>query len=104
MHDDVTIQMKALLFGAIYFSKFHKMKFGDLVETCFWLNLAVKGLNKLSSMGSKEIYCIRIYRKYFLRPICIQNSTTLHKTKNKFVPLWKGDICLHFKMSKRLCV
>ena len=30
--------------GAIYFSKFYKMKFGNLVEICFWLHLAVKGL------------------------------------------------------------
>ena len=30
--------------GAICFSKFHKMKFGNLVEICFWLNLSVKGL------------------------------------------------------------
>ena len=30
--------------GAICFSKFHKMKFRSLVENCFWLNLAVKGL------------------------------------------------------------
>ena len=26
------------------FFKFHKIKFGNLVEICFWLNLAVKGL------------------------------------------------------------
>ena len=30
--------------GAICFSKFHKIKFGDLVKICFWLKLAVKGL------------------------------------------------------------
>ena len=35
--------MPVLAHGAIYFSKFHKMKFGNLVEICFWLNLAVKG-------------------------------------------------------------
>ena len=34
--------------GAIYFSKFHKMKFGNLVEICFWLNLAMKGLMKVT--------------------------------------------------------
>ena len=33
-----------LAHGAIYFSKFHKIKFGNLVEICFWLNLAVNGL------------------------------------------------------------
>ena len=26
------------------FSEFHKIKFGHLVEICFWLNLEVKGL------------------------------------------------------------
>ena len=30
-----------------FFSKFHKMKFRPLVEICFWLNLAVKGLRGL---------------------------------------------------------
>ena len=30
--------------GAICFSQFHKIKFGKLVEVCFWLNLAKKGL------------------------------------------------------------
>ena len=37
--------LTVLTHGAIYFSKFHKMKFGNLVEICFSLNLAVKGLN-----------------------------------------------------------
>ena len=42
---DVAIQMKAVLtHGAICFSKFHNMKFGNLVEICFRLNLTVKGL------------------------------------------------------------
>ena len=36
--------LTVLSHGAICFSKFHKMKFGNLVEICFWLNLAVKGL------------------------------------------------------------
>ena len=30
--------------GAICFPKFHKMTYRNLVENCFWLNLAVKGL------------------------------------------------------------
>ena len=30
--------------GTICFTKFHKMKFRNMVEICFWLNLAVKGL------------------------------------------------------------
>ena len=37
--------LPVLTHGAICFSKFHKMKFGHLVEICSWLNLAVKGLN-----------------------------------------------------------
>ena len=47
---DVTIQMKALclyLHMALFVSKFEKMKLGHLVEICFWLNLAVKGLNEV---------------------------------------------------------
>ena len=36
--------LTVLSHGAICFSKFHKIKFGNLVEICFWLNLAVKGL------------------------------------------------------------
>ena len=36
-----------LAHGPIFFSKFHKMKFRPLVEICFWLNLAVKGLRGL---------------------------------------------------------
>ena len=47
---DVTIQMKALclyLHIVLFVSKFEKMKLGHLVEICFWLNLAVKGLNEV---------------------------------------------------------
>ena len=36
--------MPVLTRGAVCFSKFYKIKFGNLVEICFWLNLAVKGL------------------------------------------------------------
>ena len=39
--------LPVLTHGAICFSKFHKMKFRHLVEICFWLNLAVKGLKGL---------------------------------------------------------
>ena len=47
---DVTIQMKALrlyLYMVLFVSNFDKMKMGHLVEICFWLNLAVKGLNEV---------------------------------------------------------
>ena len=36
--------LPVLTHGAICYSKFHKMKFENLVEICVWLNLAVKGL------------------------------------------------------------
>ena len=38
--------LPVLSHNAICFSKFHKVKCGNLVEICFWLNLAVKGLRK----------------------------------------------------------
>ena len=31
----------------LFVSKFEKMKLGHLVEICFWLNLAVKGLKEV---------------------------------------------------------
>ena len=31
----------------LFVSNFEKMKLGHLVEICFWLNLAVKGLNEV---------------------------------------------------------
>ena len=36
--------LPVLTLGAFSYSKFHKMRFENLVEICFWLNLAVKGL------------------------------------------------------------
>ena len=46
----------ALLHGAISSSKFYKIKFGNLVEICFCLNLAVKVL-KLTcpKQGSRQV-------------------------------------------------
>ena len=38
--------LPVLTYGAICFSRFHKIKFRYLVEICFWVNLAVKGLIK----------------------------------------------------------
>ena len=38
------MQQIVLTHGATCYSNFHKMKFENLVEICFWLNLAVKGL------------------------------------------------------------
>ena len=39
--------LPVLTHGATCFSTFHKMQFGNLVEICFWLNLAMKGLNSV---------------------------------------------------------
>ena len=38
--------LSVLTHGAICFSKFDKMKFGNLVEIFLWLHLAVKGLKQ----------------------------------------------------------
>ena len=37
--------LPVLTHSSICFSKFYSMKFENLVEICFWLNLAVKGLS-----------------------------------------------------------
>ena len=73
---DVTIQMKALclysyIHGAIHFSKFHKMKFGNLVEICFWPNLAVKGLKPLRRFVAAVSFCkisfnVLVYKRLLL--------------------------------------
>ena len=42
----VTMQMKTLCLFSVLFV----FQLGHLVEICFWLNLAVKGLNVLSSL------------------------------------------------------
>ena len=39
--------LPVLTHGAICLSKFYEMKFGNLVEICLWLHLAVKGLKHL---------------------------------------------------------
>ena len=41
--------LPVLTHGAICFPKFHKMKFGNLVEICLWLNLALKGFRERKS-------------------------------------------------------
>ena len=47
---DLTIQMKALCLNSnmvlFVVQNFYKMKFGNLVEICLWLDLAVKGLKE----------------------------------------------------------
>ena len=46
----MTIEMKAFclyLHMVLFVSKFEKMKLGQLVEICFWLNLAVTELNEV---------------------------------------------------------
>ena len=39
--------LPVLAHGAICFRKFHKMKFGNLVEICFWLNSVSDEVNCL---------------------------------------------------------
>ena len=39
--------------GAICCPKFYKMKFGNLVEICLWLDLAVKGLKINDTVDTK---------------------------------------------------
>ena len=58
-HSDES-SLPVLTHGDICFSKFHKMKFGNLVEICFWLNLALKGLNTqpLALSDSPGIHCV----------------------------------------------
>ena len=67
--------LPVLTHGAICFSKFHKMKFGHLVEICFWLNLAVKGLNKptwwLTSDANDFVNAIKAARE---RNLCWHGS------------------------------
>ena len=46
--------LPVLTHGAICFSKFHKMKPGNLVEICFRLNLAVKGLKRKKRVIKKK--------------------------------------------------
>ena len=41
-HSDES-SLPVLTHSSIWFSKFHREKFENLVEICFWLNLAVKG-------------------------------------------------------------
>ena len=49
---DVTIQMKALcLYLHMVLFVCEIWKFGNLVEICFWLNLAVKGLKIIFFQG-----------------------------------------------------
>ena len=46
--------LPVLKHSSIYFSKFHRMKFQNLVGICFWLNLAVKGLKKIGEIMLAE--------------------------------------------------
>ena len=88
---DVTIQMKALCLYShmvlFVFSKFHKMKFGHLVEICFWLNLAVKGLNKptrwLTSDANDLVNTIKAMRE---RNLSLQGSLGDKQIRDCLVP------------------
>ena len=49
-HHSNESSLPVLSHNAICFKKFHKVKCGHLVEICFWLNLAVKGLRKQNGL------------------------------------------------------
>ena len=56
--------LPVLTHGAICFSQFWKMKFGNLVETCLWPHLALKGLRKpLKWPASWECHLIIILNR-----------------------------------------
>ena len=50
--------LPVLTHGTICFSKFYKMKFGNLVEICLWLHLAVK---ELRDKATKILINYRFY-------------------------------------------
>ena len=56
--------LPVLTHGTICFSKFYKMKFGNLVEICLWLHLAVKGLIDSFSMNSISLKTDNISRRH----------------------------------------
>ena len=69
---DVTIQMKALcLYLHMVLFVCEIWKFGNLVEICFWLNLAVKGLKIIFFQGYTFLWCSR--------RICFRLNSTLGK-------------------------
>ena len=49
--------LHVLSHDAICLSKFKKMKFGNLVETCIWPHLAVKGLRRKEASLSLTKQC-----------------------------------------------
>ena len=60
------------------FSEFYKMKFGNLVEICFWLNLAVKGLSFfarhfITCFGHCNIFAK--IRRRMMMTFCRQNDS-----------------------------
>ena len=58
--------LPVLTHGAVCFSKFYKMKFGNLVEICLWLHLAVKGLKLLSiCLGFFNLFLCKVDLIYF---------------------------------------
>ena len=63
---DVTFQMKALclyLHIVLFVFQNFKMKFGNLVEICFWLNLAVKGL--IITLTKLVIYKVLFFKSKY---------------------------------------
>ena len=85
----MTIQMKALYlsFHIMLFvsHNFEKMKFGNLVETCLWPHLVVKGLNKtnrLPQFGKYFFQRKKLFRIKTLSPssMSISGHRHLHNT------------------------
>ena len=71
--------LPVLTHGAICFSKFHKMKCGNLVEICFRLNLAVKRV-KWFFKAIRQYY----RENAFVTTRVLENNTTKSKRK-----VWK---------------
>ena len=74
--------LPVLTHGAICFSNFHKMKFGNLVEIYFRLNLAVKGL--IRTLEVHPAFCTES---------CASKRDVRHKVSIPGVSTLKGIPC-----------
>ena len=57
-HHSNESSLPVLSHDAICFSQFWKMKFGNLVETCLWPHLAVKGLRTILKYWNCFLSCV----------------------------------------------
>ena len=87
--------------GTICFSKFYKMKFGNLVEICLWLHLAVKGLKyrrkELATCPVPDLLIVYTWQHWNLSP----NKSCIIKT-GKIVTATPLD--KYLRTVKRACV